>query len=371
MEITKLKCKVCGSENIIQDSSTGEYVCSNCGAVVEENIIDLSQEWRAFSSEQLERRARTGSPLSVVKHDKGLSTQIGKGSAELYKVPTEKRFQYYRLTQLSKRLSSSKDRNLSYAISELQRIVSALQLPKSVLERAAMYHEQLISRGAIRGRSIESIVASLVYYAAKELHTPRTFDEIAEVVGIDKRELGRAYRFVARELGLRILPADASDYIPRFCSLIGVSEKVQKRAFEILEQARKAGIVSGKGPTGVAAAVIFIASLLEGERKSQREIAEKCKLTEVTIRNRYKEIIERLGLENIIREKEKELEELEKAKAEEVKKEEKSVIPLLSKEEEKEEKKEKKVEKKEKKEEVKKKEKKSKAKKSKSKKGKK
>ncbi|MEM5870747.1 MAG: TFIIB-type zinc ribbon-containing protein [Candidatus Aenigmatarchaeota archaeon] len=349
MEIQKSKCKVCGSENIIFDSSRGEYLCQNCGAVLEDYVIDLSQEWRAFSSEQLERRARTGSPLSIVKHDKGLSTQVGKGTAELYKVPTEKRFQYYRLTQWSKRLSTSKDRNISYALSELQRIVSSLQLPKTVLERAAMYYEQLISRGAIRGRSLEGIIASLVYYAAKELHTPRTFDEIAEVVGIDKRELGRVYRYVARELGLRILPADARDFIPRFCSLINVSEKVQKRALELLEQAEKAGIVSGKGPTGIAAAVIFIASLLEGERRTQREIAEKCKLTEVTIRNRYKEIVERLGLENIIKEKEAELEKEETIEKKIEKKEEKIVIPLIKKKEEKKE--EKKIGKKEKKKE--------------------
>ncbi|MEM0242921.1 MAG: TFIIB-type zinc ribbon-containing protein [Candidatus Aenigmatarchaeota archaeon] len=329
METKKLKCKVCGSEKVVLDSSRGEYVCQDCGVVLEDYIIDLSQEWRAFSSEQLERRARTGSPLSIAKHDKGLSTQIGKGTAELYKVPTEKRFQYYRLTQWSKRLSTSKDRNISYALSELQRIVSSLQLPKTVLERAAMYHEQLISKGAVRGRSLESIIASLVYFAAKELHTPRTFDEIAEVVGIDKRELGRAYRYVARELGLRILPADARDYIPRFCSLINVSEKVQKKAMELLEQAEKAGIVSGKGPTGIAAAVIFIASLLEGERRTQREIAERCKLTEVTIRNRYKEIIERLGLEAIVKEKEEELEKEKIIEKKEEEKKEKPIIPLL------------------------------------------
>jgi len=328
MENLKLKCKVCGSENIIKDSSTGEFICADCGTVVEENVIDLSQEWRAFSSEQLERRARTGSPISIIKQEKDLTTQIGKGTAELYKVPTEKRFQYYRLTQLSKRLSTSKDRNITYALSELQRITSSLQLPKTVFERAASLYEQLISKGAMRGRSLEALLAALTYYAAKELHSPRTFDEIAEVVGIDKRELGRAYRYASRELNLRILPADARDYIPRFCSLINVSEKVQKRALELLEQAEKAGITSGKGPTGIAAAIIFLACLLEGERRTQREIAERCKLTEVTIRNRYKEIVERLGLENIVKELEEKLEEEEK------KKEEKPVMPLVVKEKE-------------------------------------
>ncbi len=302
----KLKCKMCGSENIIYDSDTGEYVCQNCGTVVSQETIDIGQEWRAFGAEQMERRARTGSPLSPIKHDKGLSTQIGKGLTELYKIPTEKRMQYYRLTQWHKRLMRSKDRNLMFAMGELQRIASYLNLPKNLQERVANYYERLIEKTLIRGRSTEAILAALIYYVTKEEGVPRTFDEIAEAAGVEKREIGRAYRYVARELGLKILPASAQDYILRFASILGLSNKVKDRALELLKKAEETGAIIGKGPTGVAAAIIYIASVLEGERRTQREIAEKCKLTEVTIRNRYKEIAEKLGLEEIIAKKEEE-----------------------------------------------------------------
>ncbi|MEM0481072.1 MAG: TFIIB-type zinc ribbon-containing protein [Candidatus Aenigmatarchaeota archaeon] len=321
MEAQKLKCKICGSEDIKFDSVSGEYICQSCGAVVQQETIDISQEWRAFGSEQLERRARTGSPLSPIKHDKGLSTQIGKGLTELYKVPTEKRIQYYRISQWHKRLMRSKDRNLMFAMSELQRIASYLNLPKTIQERVATYYERLIEKSLIRGRSTEAILAALIYYVTREEGMPRTFDEIAEAAGVEKREIGRAYRFVARELGLRILPADPADYIARFVAILGLSEKVKNKALEILKKAEEAGVISGKGPTGVAAAIVYIASVLEGERRTQREIAEKCKLTEVTIRNRYKEIVEKLGLEQILTEKELELEKAEKK--EEKKEEEK------------------------------------------------
>ncbi len=304
---TKRKCKVCGSEDIIYSPERGEYVCNNCGAVLEESVIDIGQEWRAFSAEQLERRARTGGPISVIKHDKGLGTQIGKGLTELYKVKPEKRIQYYRLTQWSKRLMQQKERVLTYALTELQRIASNLNLPKKIQERVATLYSQLIEKGLIRGRSIEAIMSALIFVACKEEGVPRTFDEIANVAGVSKREIGRAYRFVARQLNIRILPVKPEDYVNRFASLLGLSDKVRKKALEIIENARKKGAISGKGPTGVAAAVIYIASILEGERRTQKEIADKCKVTEVTIRNRYKEIIESLGIEEIISKKEKEL----------------------------------------------------------------
>ncbi len=304
----KRVCKVCGSENIIYNPEKAEYVCADCGAVLEESVVDIGQEWRAFSSEQLEKRARTGSPIKITKHDKGLGTQIGKGLTELYKVKPEKRIQYYRLAQWSKRLMQAKERILTYALTELERISSNLKLPKNIEERVASLYSQLIEKGSVRGRSIEAIISALIYIACKEEGIPRTFDEIASVAGTSKREIGRAYRFIARQLNLRILPIKPEDFVNRFASLLNLSEKVRERALNIIAQGRKKGIISGKGPTGVAAAALYIASILENEPRTQKEIADKCKVTEVTIRNRYKEIVEGLGIEEIVAKKEKEIE---------------------------------------------------------------
>jgi transcription initiation factor TFIIB len=136
--------------------------------------------------------------------------------------------------------------------------------------------------------------------------SPRTLDDIAEASGVDRREIGRTHRYIARELGLRILPADPITYVPRFCTLLGLSEKVQAKAIEILKKAKKFEITSGKGPTGVAAAAIYIASVLVGEKRTQREIADLTGITEVTIRNRQKEIAEKLGIEEEVEKKAKE-----------------------------------------------------------------
>jgi transcription initiation factor TFIIB len=296
-------CPECGNTNFVEDSTHGEMYCTKCGFVMQQEMIDTGQEWRAFDSEQMSRRARSGAPLTFTKHDKGLTTEIGKGLGELYKVPTRKRAQYYRLTKWHKRLIKSKDRNLSFALSELQRIISFLNLPRPIHERIAKYYEEAVNKGLVRGRSIESVVAALTYAVSREFDSPRTLDEISEASGVEKREIGRTYRYIARELNVRILPADPVTFVPRFCSMLGLSDKVQAKAVEILKKAKSHDITSGKGPTGVSAAAIYIACVLVGERRTQREVADIVGVTEVTIRNRYKELVEKLGIEEEVEKK--------------------------------------------------------------------
>ena len=297
------KCPECGSTYFTEDKTRGEMICARCGLVLEESMIDTSPEWRAFDEEQMSRRTRAGAPLTFTKHDKGLTTEIGRGRGELFKVTPEKRAQYYRLTKWQKRLVESKDRNLSFALSELQRLVSFLGLPKSVHEEVAKKYEQAVDRGLVRGRSMESVIAALLYTVCREMGTPRTLEEIAEASGVERREIGRTYRYIARELAMRILPAMPQDYVPRFASMLGLSDKVQARAIRFLELAKKHEATSGKGPTGVAAAALYIAAVLDGEKRTQREIADAIGVTEVTIRNRFKELCEKLGIEEEVERK--------------------------------------------------------------------
>lgn len=297
------KCPECSSTHFFHDPDRAERICAKCGTVVEESMVDLGQEWRAFDHDQKMKRARTGAPLTHKRHDKGLSTEIGKGSTELFKVPAKKRSQFFRIRRWQKRLLTSKDRNMSFALSELQRLVSYLGLPKTLHEEVAKLYEEALQKGLVRGRSIESIIAALVYSLAREYESPRTLTEISQASGIGKRELGRTYRYISRKLELRILPARAETYIPRFSSMLKLSDKIQMRAIRILKQAKDKDVISGKGPTGCAAAAIYIASVLEGERKTQREVADVVGVTEVTIRNRYKEIAEALEIEDEVEKK--------------------------------------------------------------------
>ncbi len=305
----KQSCPECGSTKIQYDSLRGENSCLVCGLVLQENTIDSTQEWRAFDEAQRSKRVRTGAPLTPTKHDHGITTEIGKGRGELFKVLPRKRAQYYRLAKWHKRLIKSKDRNLSFAFSELQRLVSQLGLSPAIHEKVAKQYERAANESLVRGRSTESIISALLYTTCREHGAPRTLDEISKASGISRRDIGKTYRYISRKLTIRILPAKPQDYVPRFGSLLTLTEKVQVRAVKILDEATNFDVTSGKGPIGVASAALYIAAVLEGEKKTQREVADAIGVTEVTIRNRYKEIVEKLGIKDEVEEKVKEEEE--------------------------------------------------------------
>ncbi len=294
------KCPECGSINLIYDRERGEIICRDCGLVVEEKMIDFSQEWREFDHEQAEKRRRTGAPLSYTKFDRGLGTDVGQ-KGDLFKLTGKGRNKFFRLRKWQYRISTAIERNLKLALAELKRVASFLKLPRSVEEESARIYTMAVQRGLVRGRSMESVVAGALYAACRRYDVPRTLDELSEASGIDKKEVGRTYRFVTRELGIRILPSNPVDYIPRFASALKLNAETQSKAVEILEMAEKAELTSGRGPTGIAAASLYVAALINDEKRTQREVADVAGVTEVTIRNRYKELLDKLNLKEKVK----------------------------------------------------------------------
>jgi transcription initiation factor TFIIB len=295
------KCPECNSAHLVRDYDRGELVCVDCGVVIEDKLIDQGPEWRAFDVEQGEKRARTGAPMTYTIHDKGLSTEISWKNKDSYgkSIPTRNRAQLYRLRKWQRRIrvSNATERNLAFALSELDRMASAMGLPRNVRETAAMIYRKAVNKNLIRGRSIEGVVAASLYAACRQCDVPRTLDEVANASRVGRKEIGRTYRFMTRELKLKLMPTRPQDYVSRFCSELKLSGEAQAKATDILRDASKKELTSGRGPTGVAAAAIYISSILCNERRTQREVADVAGVTEVTIRNRYKELTEKLGIE--------------------------------------------------------------------------
>ena len=298
MSINVKKCPECRGINLFLNSDKGEIICRDCGLVVEDKMVEFGQEWRDFDSESgsgASGRRRSGAPMTYTQFDKGLGTEVGQ-KADLLALAAKDRNKFFRLRKWQYRISTAIERNLKLALAELKRVSSYLKLPKSVEEEAAMIYTQAVQRGLVRGRSMESVVAGALYAACRRHEVPRTLDELSEASGIEKKEIGRTYRFVTRELGISILPSNPADYIARFASSLKLSAESQSRAVEILEMAQKAELTSGRGPTGIAAAALYVAALIHGEKRTQREVADVAGVTEVTIRNRYKELLEKLKL---------------------------------------------------------------------------
>ena len=294
------RCPECGCTRLVRDYQRAEVTCASCGLVIDDHLIDPGPEWRAFDSEQREKKQRGGAPMTYTLHDRGLSTMIDWRDKDIFgrSITPSRRSQMVRLRKWNRRsrISDSTQRNLAFALSEIDRIATQLRLPKNVREAASMVYRQTVVARLIRGRSIESVTASVLYVACRQFSVPRTLEEVAAVTKVDKKEIGRSYRFLARELGIKLAPTSPIDYIPRFASELKLSGEVQGKAIEILSKVISMGLTSGRGPMGVAAAALYIAAVMNDEQRTQREVAEVARVTEVTVRNRYKEMVEYLGV---------------------------------------------------------------------------
>jgi transcription initiation factor TFIIB len=281
----------------MRDYECAEIVCMDCGYVVDAKIADRGPEWRAFDDEQRSKRTRVGAPLTYTIHDKGLSTTIDWHDRDIYgkSLSPGQKAQVYRLRKWQRRIrvSDATERNLAFALSEITKISNNLNLPKNILETASVIYRKAVKERLIRGRSIQGVTSAALYLACRQCGLPRTLDEIAQASNVNKKEVGRSYRFLIKELNYSIPPLRPSQYITKFSNQLTMQGKVEEIAHKILASAKELKLTSGRGPTGIAAAASYIASVLTGERKTQREIAEIAQVTEVTIRNRYKELVER------------------------------------------------------------------------------
>jgi len=296
------KCPECGSTNLYYDEQRGEVICGDCGLVVEEKIVDTSQEMQG-SFEGEEKKGRAGAPLSEQKFDKGLITNVGEIS-DIYKLKTDETRKFLRLKKWQERVSTSIERNLRLAMAELRRVASFLNLPPVVRDEASRIYNYVLQRGLVRGRSMESVIAACIYSACRSYNIPRTLDEISNASDVERKEIGRTYRFIVRKMGLKSTPSSPKDYIARFANVLHLSPKSQSEAIKILGRAETSELTSGRGPAGIAAAALYVAALLNDEKKTQREVADVAGITEVTIRNRYKELLEKLKLEEKMKIKE-------------------------------------------------------------------
>lgn len=294
------ECPECENEALIEDSTGSELHCGECGLVVAEDQIDPGPEWRAFNHGDRQQKSRVGAPTTQTMHDKGLTTTIDWKNKDAYgrALSSKKRDQMHRLRKWQNRIRTKDagERNLQFALSEIDRMAGALGVPRSIREVACVIYRRALSEDLIRGRSIEGVATATLYAGCRQEGLPRSLSEVAGVSRVERKEIGRTYRYIAQELGLEMEPVDPSKYVPRFGSALDLSEEAQGKANEIIETATEAGLLSGKSPTGFAAAAIYAASLLCNEKRTQREVAAVAQVTEVTIRNRYQEQIDAMGI---------------------------------------------------------------------------
>jgi len=294
-----VRCDECGSRNLEQDEKRGEVTCLDCGVVLEESIVDLGPDWRSFNDGA--DAGRTGAPMNVLMSDKGLSTELDwqnkDYSGKAISGATRAQFHRMRKWQTRARISKNHERNLSVAFGEIQRMGTNMGLPKSVKEEAAVYYRKAMENNLIRGRSIDAMAAACLYLANQKVGSARSLDDMVKGTRVGRKPLTRSYKILKKTLRLRINPVEPEVYVNRYCTALGLRPSVEQRVREIIAEGRKRDLVDGRSPTGVTAAAVYVAARLEGQPRTQREIADISGVTEVTIRNRYKEFCATLGID--------------------------------------------------------------------------
>lgn len=301
-------CKTCS--DIVADPERGEIICSNCGAVLSnrnenDNInfnIDNDRQYSLFQSDENKtdfRRNRAQiSTLMLARANRQISdTVMGSTYRDVGvgKLNSDRRQSIRRLKTWDYRIQPCSNKNLKVAFAELDKLRDKLGLTSAVVENTAFIYRKALEKKLIRGRSIEAILAACVCISCKELGILKSINEVAEAASIKRKVLAKSYRLLKFRLDIEIPLADPIKCIAKVANKAEVEERTKRKGIEIINYIVQRQISALKDPMGLAAAILYISSLRTGNYKTQHDIALAAGVTEVTLRNRYKEITEKLS----------------------------------------------------------------------------
>jgi len=296
-------CPECGAKNIITDSRIGEEVCLNCGYVLEIKKAYLGKDWRSFSLEEENEKARTGMSLTYSLHDKGLATIISESNKDAYGrlLSSNQRILAYQLRKFDKKYKiSGQEKTLAKGLQQIEKIIERIGFQRNfraIKETASLIFHEAVRNGILKGRKKDEICAGSVCLAIKLHNIPRSFREVAEATGIGRRYVERGYRILLKNLNYRVGPTSYSNYTKKIANGLNIYGKTEEIACKIARLVERERMRYSKDPLGLAGASIYIASLLTGERRSQDEISKTSGVTAVTIRKRMKELEEKFLFE--------------------------------------------------------------------------
>ena len=284
-----VKCQLdtCKTYPVITDSDRGEVFCGGCGLVLVQNLDDSSHESRSYSSEDFMKNARTGPATTLTMFDKGLSTMIGNNKDSTGKnLSSKTKFEFNRLRTWDQRSKSRKTSSLSKAFTLLHGMKTKIGVPDNVVENAAYIYRKAVNAKLTRGRTMASLISASLYASCRQNNIPRTLDDIAEAGNVERRILSRDLRTLIKKLGLSLNQYDIASFIVKISNNMNLSEKTKRDAFDILKRCEDGGSTAGKHPVAQAAASLYIACIVNGEKISQKKFSKESGVSDVTIRNR-------------------------------------------------------------------------------------
>lgn len=277
----RLICRDCqrNPPNIVEEFADGDLVCGDCGLVLGDRIIDTRSEWRTFANED-EDPSRVGGAANPFLDGTQLDTIISKkdGGSGLAKG----------LARAHGRASANKgERTLVQAYREISSMCEHASLPKTIADTTKQLFKNARELNFMVGKE-NVLIAACLMHACRHEGYGRTFREISAITKVSKKDIGRAYKLLQHTIQFSALATSSTDMIVRFCSRLRLNTEVEKNARSVCEKARDLGVLDGKSPVSVAAACIYMVSMLFDSPRAAREIAVVAGVSEVTIKNAYK-----------------------------------------------------------------------------------
>ena len=304
-------CPECQS-SLVDDSQNGEIICSGCGVVVADQIADYGPESKGASLEEKMKLARATGQTTYSQHDLGITTEIAIGtkdfSGKTINSNVANQMHNLRKWQQRVRVSSPRERRLANVLTKIGEICQNISLSKNVLETASIIYRNLDEKVDVKGKSVASISAATIYMACKQCDVVRSLDEICEgscspnEIKAKAKLAARYYRTMVMEMGTANAPVVTMDkYISKIANLTKTDVRVERLALEIAEKTKNSNLADGKAPNGIASAYLYVASVLLGQNVLQRDVSSIAGVTEVTIRNRCKDILTNYRLKITLR----------------------------------------------------------------------
>ena len=282
-------CDSCGVTEWVEDENRGEVHCGSCGLVVEDTVIDPGAEWTNHGDGN--DRSRVGAPVNLALSDKGLNTVIDRkdlwgGRAGRHGMNSRAQRDWRRRVRLDERSKNrnSRERNL---VEAMKFIRDRGDLPPALEQAAAELYRKAIEKNLVIGRSIRGVSAACVYLTAREANLPRRIEDIAKAFDMDKemgqKELRRTIRLVSRNLGLHHVSGPA-EFFDKFASDLALKPEVLGEARYLWERIGEMEEWQGKRPSGVAGAILYKASQMRGQPRTQADVCQVSGVSEVTLR---------------------------------------------------------------------------------------
>ncbi len=287
-------CSTCGSKNVLYNSHIGEIICRKCGLVIEEYSFDMNETPKYSRNKDQLMRSRFNVPSSVFR-----TTEAGTfiGWQDLKRLPEPYRYKMIKVIKRQPYVLTSTERNFARNMKNLKRLAAKMKVVPFIEKEAARIYKMATQASILKGRSAKEIIAASLYAACKLNQTPRPLGYIEKVTEIGANDIAKSYKFLIRKLKLKIIPDDPIDHLGRIRYKLKLKPNIQTKAIGIIEKAKKKSLITGKNPVAVAAASMYLAAFISGYKVTQRDVAKIARVSEVTIRNRYKELIRGLNLQ--------------------------------------------------------------------------